>query len=64
MDAHLGGEKECAGGILGILKEGFGKGGKFNKVDGKSMSARNQSVLPEIVRAGPNGPPLFSLLHD
>jgi hypothetical protein len=51
-------------GLLGILKEGFSKGREILQGGWKSMSARNQCVLPEIVRAGSIGPPLFSLLHD
>ena len=40
MDAQLGGDKELAEAIRGILNEGFRKGGKFYKVDGKHHELR------------------------
>jgi hypothetical protein len=40
MDAHLAGDKEYAEAIRGILNEGFRKGGKFFKVDGKNHDLR------------------------
>jgi hypothetical protein len=40
MDAQLGGDKEYAEAIRGILNEGFRKGGKFYKCDGKSHQLR------------------------
>jgi Protein of unknown function (DUF3631) len=40
MDAQLNGDKEYAEAIRGILNEGFRKGGKFYKVDGKNHDLR------------------------
>jgi hypothetical protein len=40
MDAQLGGDKEYAEAIRGILNEGFRIGGKFYKCDGKSHQLR------------------------
>lgn len=40
MDAQLSGDKEYAEAIRGILNEGFRKGGKFYKVDGKNHDLR------------------------
>jgi hypothetical protein len=40
MDAQLGGSKEYAEAIRGILNEGFRKGGKFYKCDGKAHELR------------------------
>lgn len=40
MDAQLGGDKEYAEAIRGILNEGFRKGGKFYKCDGKTNALR------------------------
>ena len=40
MDAQLGGDKEYAEAIRGILNEGFRKGGKFCKCDGKNHEFR------------------------
>ena len=40
MDAQVNGDKEYAEAIRGILNEGFRKGGKFYKCDGKSHDLR------------------------
>lgn len=40
MDAQLGADKEVVEAIRGILNEGFRKGGKFYKVDGKQHELR------------------------
>lgn len=52
MDAQLGGEKEYAEAIRGILNEGFRRGGKFFKCDGKSHELREFNAYSPKCFAG------------
>jgi hypothetical protein len=52
MDAQLGGDKEYAEAIRGILNEGFRRGGKFFKCDGKSHELREFNAYSPKCFAG------------
>jgi hypothetical protein len=52
MDAQLGAEKEYAEAIRGILNEGFRRGGKFFKCDGKSHELREFNAYSPKCFAG------------
>jgi hypothetical protein len=52
MDAAMGGSKEYAENMRGILSEGFHRGGTFSKCDGKIHEVRDFSVFGCKVLAG------------
>jgi len=52
MDAQLSGDKEYAEAIRGILNEGFRRGGKFYKCDGKSHELREFNAYSPKCFAG------------
>jgi hypothetical protein len=52
MDAQLGGDKEYGEAIRGILNEGFRRGGKFFKCDGKSHELREFNAYSPKCFAG------------